>query len=102
MTDGVIITLHMIIKPELVEAVCASIPGMFGETVKFKGFRSIRVVRHQSEPNHLLVVEHWDAEDDYKAYQAWRNRDGAMDKARDSLISLQADVWPGLIGFAAV
>jgi quinol monooxygenase YgiN len=102
MADGVIITVDMVIKPELAEAVCASIPAMFEDTVKFKGFHSIRVVRHQDQPNRLLIVEHWDAEDDYKAYQAWRNRDGGLDQARAHLLSIKADVWPALVGFAAV
>jgi quinol monooxygenase YgiN len=102
MADGVIITIDMVIRPELAEAVCASIPGMFEETVKFKGFHSIRVVRHKDAPNRLLIVEHWDAEEDYKAYQAWRNRDGALDRARENLLSLEANVWPALVGFAAL
>ncbi|WP_297493620.1 putative quinol monooxygenase [Acidocella sp.] len=101
MSDGVIITIDMVIKPELAEAVCAGIPGMFTLTVTFKGFRSIRVVRHKDAANHLLIVEHWDAEEDYRAYEAWRNRDGEMDRAREHLLSLKAEVWPGLIGFAA-
>jgi quinol monooxygenase YgiN len=102
MADGVIITIDMVIKPELAEAVRASIPGMFEATVKFKGFHSIRVVQHQDQPNRLLIVEHWDAEDDYKAYQSWRNRDGELDRAREHLLSIKADVWPSLVGFAAV
>lgn len=102
MPDGVIITIEMVIKPDVAAAVRESIPAMFTETVKFKGFRSIRVVQHQNEPDRLLIVEHWDEEADYKTYQEWRNRDGELDRARESLLSLKADVWPGLIGFAAV
>ena len=101
MPDGVIITIDMVIKPELAEAVCAGIPAMFADTVNFKGFRSIRVVRHQGQPNRLLIVEHWDAEDDYKSYQNWRNRDGVLDTAREHLLSIKTDVWPSLVGFAA-
>ena len=99
--DGVIVTIDMVIKPELAEAVCAGIPSMFTETVTFKGFHSIRVVRHKDAGNRLLIVEHWDTEDDYKAYQAWRNRDGALDRARENLLSIKADIWPALVGSAA-
>ncbi len=102
MGDGIILTIDMVIKPELAEAVCAGIPAMFEDTAKFRGFRSIRVVRHQHQPNRLLIVEHWDAEEDYKAYDSWRNRDGDMDRAREHLLSIEMNVWPGLIGFAAV
>lgn len=102
MSGGVIITIDMVIKPELAEVVCAGIPAMFDATVTFKGFRSIRVVRHQHAPNHLLIVEHWDTEDDYQAYHRWRNRDGELDRAEEALLSLRTDVWPGLIGCAAI
>jgi len=102
MVEGVIITVEMVIKPELAEAVSASIPAMFEDTVKFKGFRSIRVVAHQEQKNRLLIVEHWDAAEDYKAYHDWRNRDGALDRASDGLLSLKTDIWPSLVGFAAV
>jgi quinol monooxygenase YgiN len=102
MADGVILTIDMVIKPELAAAVCAGIPAMFEATVRFKGFRSIRVVRHQDQPNRLLIVEHWDAEEDYKAYQDWRNRDGELDRAREHLLSIETNVWPSLVGVAAV
>jgi heme-degrading monooxygenase HmoA len=101
MPDGVIITIDMVIKPEFAEAVCTGIPTMFAETVTFKGFRSIRVVRHKGAPNRLLIVEHWDTEDNYQAYQSWRNRDGAVDQSLENLSSFKVDIWPALVGFAA-
>lgn len=100
--DGIIITIDMVIKPELADAVRASIPAMFTDTVNFTGFRSIRVVQHKAEPGRLLVVEHWDAEEHYRAYQNWRNRDGALDRAVENLISIRTDIWPVLVGQAAL
>jgi quinol monooxygenase YgiN len=100
LSDGVIITIDMVIEPGLAEQVIAGIPKMFDDTVRFAGFRSIRVVRHQHEPNHLLIVEHWDSEEHYKAYQSWRNRNGEMDAAMGHLLSYRYDVWPSLVGFA--
>ena len=99
MSDGIIITIDMVIKPELGEAVRAGIPAMMEDTPKFKGFRSIRVVQHEDDPNHLLIVEHWDTKEDYAAYNAFRNRDGGQDKAMTALLSYKNDAWPGLIGF---
>ena len=97
MTDGVIITIDMTIKPELAEAVCGGIPAMFAETRRFSGFRAIRAVRHGTEPNRLLIIEHWDHEQDYQAYFAWRNRDGAMDAARAHLLSITTEIWPAAL-----
>ncbi len=102
MSDGVIITIDMVIKPEFAEQVIAGIPKMFEDTVRFEGFRSIRVVRHQQASNHLLIVEHWDTEAHYQAYQAWRNRGGDMDAAMGLLQSYRYDVWPALVGAANV
>ena len=102
MSAGVIITIDMVIKPEAAEQVIAGIPKMFEDTVRFAGFRSIRVVRHQQQANHLLIVEHWDTEEHYQAYQAWRNRGGEMDAAMALLQSYRYDVWPSLVGFATL
>jgi quinol monooxygenase YgiN len=100
MSDGVLITIDMVIKPEVAAQVSAGIPKMFEDTARFAGFRSIRVVRHQHEPHHLLVVEHWDSEEHYRAYQTWRNRNGEMDTAMGHLLSYRCDVWPSLVGCA--
>jgi len=101
MSDGVIITVEIVIKPELAEQVCASIPAMFEDTVTFQGFRSIRVVRHKGQPNRLLIVEHWDKEEDYHAYQAWRGERGDTAANQANLLSMSYSVWPGLVGYAA-
>ena len=102
MSAGVIITIDMVIRPEVAEQVIAGIPKMFEDTVRFAGFRSIRVVRHQYRANHLLIVEHWDTEAHYQAYQAWRNRGGDMEAAMGQLQSYRNDVWPALVGAASV
>lgn len=100
MSDGVIITVEIVIKPELAEQVCASIPAMFDDTVTFKGFRSIRVMRNKDEPNRVLILEHWDKEEHYHAYQAWRGERG--EGSRDHLLSFRYSVWPNLVGEAKV
>lgn len=100
MSDGVIITVEIVIKPELAEQVCASIPAMFDDTVTFKGFRSIRVLRHKDEPNRVLVLEHWDKEEHYHAYQAWRGERGDTEASQGNLLSFRYSVWPNLVGYA--
>ena len=98
MSDGVIITVEILIKPELAEQTVASIPALFDDTLTFPGFRSIRVVRNKEEPNRVLIVEHWDKEDDYHAYQAWRAERGQG--SRDHLLSFRSAVWPAQVGYA--
>lgn len=97
---GVTITIDMTMRPDLAADTIAAIPAMFTDTARFAGFRAIRVVRHATDPGRLLIVEQWDREEDYAAYQAWRNRDGAMDAARAALVAYRCDVWPTLVGKA--
>ena len=99
--EGVIITVEIVIKPEVADAVCAGIPQMFADTVTFEGFRSIRVHRHKDQPNRVMIIEHWDREDQYQAYQDWRGED-AEKRAETfaQLESYEANVWPAFVGAA--
>ena len=101
MSEGVTITIDMVIKPEFAEQVTAGIPAMFADTRRFEGFREIRVVRHRDQPNRLKVIERWDSEAHYQVYIDWRTRKGDMDAAAPTLLSITTDVWPVLIGSAA-
>jgi quinol monooxygenase YgiN len=100
MSEGVIITIEMVIKPELAEQVIAGIPALCKDTVSRPGFRKIRVVQNKDEPNRVLIMEHWDREEDYQAYQAWRRETSDMGAAMANLLSYKSDVWPGLVGAA--
>ena len=100
MAEGVTITIDMTIRPDMAEQVIAAIPAMFEDTARFPGFRSIRVVRHKDAANRLLIVERWDREEDYRAYQEWRNRDGAMDAAHQALEAYDMQVWAAEVGEA--
>lgn len=102
MSDGVIVTIRIVIKPEFADAMCGAIPAMFQDTIKFKGFRSIRAVRQTEDTNRLLIIEHWDTEADYIAYRDWRNIEGGMQAAAANLVSMDMDIWPTLVGTASL
>src|SRR3546814_20394435 len=92
-SDGVIITVDMVIKPEFSEAVRSGIPAMLKDTARFKGLRSIRVVQHPHDPHHVLIVEHWDCECDYKTYSAWPDRHGALSTPLALRPTTRMDGW---------
>jgi quinol monooxygenase YgiN len=97
MASGVMVTVEMVFKPGTADAFCASLPEMLKDTAKRAGFQSLKAVRHKDDPNKVLMVEHWDSEDQYNAYLAWRQERGDMDALGPSLISFQANFWPHVV-----
>jgi quinol monooxygenase YgiN len=98
MSDGVTITMAITLKPEAVEPFCSGMPEMLKDTVKFAGFRDIRVVRNKENPNQVLLIENWDSEDAYKAYIKWRTERGDMDAMAGAVAAPpKLDVWPSLV-----
>jgi quinol monooxygenase YgiN len=98
MTNPVTITLTLNLKPEATAPFCGAISGMLTETKKFSGFRSIRVMKHKTDPNQVIFIEEWNSEEDYMKYIAWRTETGAMAGMAAALASPpKMDVWPTLI-----
>lgn len=75
---AVTITLTLNIKEEAVDAFCAGFPEMLKDTSRFPGFQAIRVLRHNSDPSRVILIEDWDSEEAYNAYIAWRTERGDM------------------------
>jgi quinol monooxygenase YgiN len=94
MSDGVTIIMDLDVKPEVVDGLAAGFPSMIDETAQRKGFRNIRIVRND---NHLLLIEEWDSEQDYRDYIAWRTERGDMDNLGTMVNGSTISVWPTLI-----
>ena len=45
---------------------------MFVETRCHKGFRNIRLLRSDIEPNHFILIEEWDTAQDFYDYADFR------------------------------
>ena len=95
--DGVIVTFEMELKPEVVEGYLANAGKMLVDTAKFPGYRKIRIVQNKDEPNRLLFIEHWDSEEDYRKYIAWRQERGELDRLKLTTISTTTRIWPNLV-----
>ncbi|WP_340268474.1 putative quinol monooxygenase [Sphingobium mellinum] len=100
MKEPVTITVDYKLKPEFVEAFCEVIPGVLPDTAKFAGFRDIKVVRHSSDRDRVLIVETWDDEESYRKYIAWRTERGDVSRLDAMLIYAKTDVWPEVVGRA--
>ncbi|HUA24861.1 MAG TPA: antibiotic biosynthesis monooxygenase family protein [Steroidobacteraceae bacterium] len=98
MANPVTITLVLNLKAEAVLPFCAALPEMLKDTKKRPGFRSIRVMRHKSDPNQMIFIEEWNSEDDYMQYIAWRTETGAMDSMASAITSPpKMEIWPTLV-----
>ncbi|RYD86688.1 MAG: hypothetical protein EOP61_37025 [Sphingomonadales bacterium] len=100
MSDGVTVTLELVIKPEAADAMFAAMAAMVPDTAKRPGFRALRTVRHKDEPNRAIIIEQWDREEDYHAYMAWRTERGDMEAGKDIILSAMLNVWPTLVATA--
>jgi quinol monooxygenase YgiN len=60
MPRAITVTVAWIIKPELANAFVEALRGMFPETSLHKGFRNIRLLRSNLDPNHFMLIEEWD------------------------------------------
>ena len=76
MSDGIVVTLIFAFKPGTAEQFTAIMPEMFKDTRARKGFRAIRAVRNQQNPDRIIFIEDWDSLQDYQDYIAWRNSRG--------------------------
>lgn len=98
MSNTVTITLVLDLQPEAAAPFCAGLSAMLGDTKKFPGCQSIRVLKNKADPNQLIFIEEWDSEDDYNKYIAWRTQRGDMDAMGSTLTAPpKLNVWPVLV-----
>lgn len=95
--DGVTITFEFRLKPEAVGPFLQGASMMFQGTTDAPGFRSIRVVQNKDDPALILFVEHWDSEQAYRDYIAWRTERGEMDAFAQAVVSTELKIWPKLV-----
>jgi quinol monooxygenase YgiN len=77
--NGVTVTVNWIIKPELVDTFIATLEKMFHQTRLQEGFRNIRLLRSDAALNHFILIEEWDAAQNFQDYVAWRTGRGEME-----------------------
>jgi len=76
MSGPVIVTNEMKLKPGLGEVIAGRAPAMIDETAQRPGFIGIHIQRHKDDPDHVLLVEKWASEEDFRNYIAWREERG--------------------------
>lgn len=93
-TDGVMVTLSVHLKPEMADAVVEGFPVAIKDTLAFGGLRSIYVMRNETEPARVEIVEHWDSKEAHASYMRWRTETGALEQMKSVLVSPPAiEIW---------
>ena len=94
MSEGVTVTVTWAIKPECADAFVESLRGMFPQTRLRKGFRDIRLLRSDTDPNQFLLLEEWDEAQNFHDYAQFRTETGDTAKLLAMIASPpQMGVW---------
>jgi quinol monooxygenase YgiN len=94
MSKGVTVTVSWAIKPELADAFAELLGGMFPETRLHKGFRNIRLLRGDADPNQFVLIEEWDEVQNFHDYAQFRVDTGDTAKLLAMTASYpQMGVW---------
>ena len=78
MTEGVIATAMWRTKPQFTEACVELLRGMFPVTRQHKGFRSIRMLRSETDVDTFILIQQWESVEDHRAYMQFRVASGEM------------------------
>src|SRR5271154_14765 len=91
---AITVTVAWIIKPELANAFVETLRGMFPETRLHKGFRNIRLLRSDLDPDHFVLIEEWDEAQNFQDYVQSRTDRGETAGLRAMPVSPpQMGVW---------
>ncbi len=76
MSEGVTVTVTWAIKPEFADTFVETLRGMFPVTRLRKGFRNIRLLRSDADPDQFLLIEEWDEAENFQDYAQFRTETG--------------------------
>ncbi len=80
MATGVTVMVSWAVKPECARDFAAALAEMFETTRLRPGFRSIRLLRGETEASEFLLIEEWDEARFFQDYVAFRTERGDSDR----------------------
>jgi quinol monooxygenase YgiN len=86
MSKAVTVTVIWVIKPEFADTFVEALEAMFPVTRTHKGFRNIRLLKSDLDPNQFVLIEEWDEAENFQAYAQFRNDTGDT----ESLLAMTA------------
>ena len=76
MSKAITVTVTWVIKAEWADAFVAALDGMFPVTRQRAGFRDIRLLKSELEPNQFVLIEAWDDVRNFQDYAQFRVETG--------------------------
>ena len=93
MAKGVVATVTWRIKPERADECVEALRGMFPTTRLKQGFRTIRLLRSEVDPNEFILLQEWDDVQSHQDYMRFRTETG------DIAMLMAMTVSPPQIGY---
>lgn len=92
--NGVFVTLKLNLNADMADIMRSGFADALPETRAFPGCRSVHCYENPQNPHQLMLIEHWDSQEDYGRYIAWRQENGMMDAMGAALVEPAApDFW---------
>jgi len=93
-SEGVTVTASWTIKPECAEVFVETLRQMFPVTRTHIGFRNIRLLRSESDPNQFILIQDWDAAQNHRDYAQFRVERGDTAKLLEMVAGVpQMGYW---------
>jgi quinol monooxygenase YgiN len=80
-----LVILELKAKTEHIEAVKSFLNARLPETRAYKGCQSITAYVNTDDGRTVVAVEHWDTQEAYQKYLAWRTETGVMAQLADMI-----------------
>lgn len=95
MSEPIIMTLVITLKPGRVDEIYAAFPAMAEETRQFRGFRNLTIRRHADDPCKAIFIEEWESLADCQAYLDWRSTNNMSNSIRTEFAEPPIlTIWP--------
>lgn len=72
------VILEVPVQPGKTDELISTFNEILPDTRSFKGCQSVTVHRDTTNPDTLLLIEHWDSAEDHAAYSEWRKNSGTL------------------------
>ena len=72
MSQGVTVVVNWVVKPGLADAFVETLTGLFPETRRCRGFRSIRLLAGATASDQFVLTQEWDDAQSFQDYARFR------------------------------
>ena len=80
MSQGVTVVVNWIVKPGLADAFVETLTGLFPETRRCRGFRSIRLLASAAASDQFVLIQERDDAQSFQGYAQFRAGTGEAEK----------------------